>query len=315
MTSSVFFKPRKKFIDWLMKFANGALIVEVGAGSGLLSNAIFKAGHQNIEAFDINPQDDPVYPIMYRDAATINYPKGCVVLMARPCRGDWIHDTWVKALRTARAVVYVGVQKNLEYDIDQIPGSLVHVESMGNAGSEGEYVFVITPKFRATKLVTPRPQGHKFPARTVKVGICVDPFASMNSTQEEEIAEHKKDFREKLAPHKARFYVASHTGQSAKGIQPGTDLMIFDFGGAMPGASDLMESNARSLLRWCQDNPNSLALVVSSFTWRNAVNCEMEEMGLNLHNCLEYAALDYEVPKWFLAGETFESIREPVSQK
>jgi hypothetical protein len=100
-------------------------------------------------------------------------------------------------------------------------------------------------------------------------------------TPEEEIEQHKERFEEFAAPAKLKV----HTPAGVHGIEVGTDLVIYDFGGLMPG-NDLMESNARALVQWAVDNPNALVVIVSETTYRNYFKYEAEEMGLmdSLHN-------------------------------
>ena len=70
----------------------------------------------------------------------------------------------------------------------------------------------------------------------LKVGICVDMMGAGGNTPEEEIAQHKAWLRKKWPRSKLRFYQAWHCDQSGgNGIQPGTDLFLFDYGGMMLG--------------------------------------------------------------------------------
>lgn len=102
-------------------------------------------------------------------------------------------------------------------------------------------------------------------------------------SREDEIKEHKDRFGEFAEPVKLKVYTPMGTHPNE--LQPGTDLVIYDFGGLMPG-SDLMERNAHQLVQWAADNPNSLVVIVSEMTYRNYFEYEAEEMGLldQLHN-------------------------------
>lgn len=61
--------------------------------------------------------------------------------------------------------------------------------------------------------------------------------------------------------------------------QSNADLLVYDFGGLMPGADNLIASNARALGRWLQQHPNSLALVISRFTY-SRLRSEFQDAGL-----------------------------------
>jgi len=118
---------------------------------------------------------------------------------------------------------------------------------------------------------------------TIKTAIIVD-FMGHGFGEfgpKDEIAAHKERFGEFAAPAKLKV----HTPAGVHGIEIGTDLVLYDFGGLMPGSS-LMESNARALVQWASDNPNALIVIVSEMTYRNYFKYEAEEMGLmdGLHN-------------------------------
>lgn len=130
----------------------------------------------------------------------------------------------------------------------------------------------------------------------LKVAIVVDPAGTMTGpSAEEEIAEHKRVFTELLKPAEVSFQEL-HTFYQ---VRPGTDLVVYDYGGLMPG-NDLMESNAREVVRWAQDNPTSLIVVVSAFTYRNFVQVDMEDNGLDLINIVcDDGKNDDPIPKWW----------------
>ena len=118
----------------------------------------------------------------------------------------------------------------------------------------------------------------------LKTAIIVDPmghgFGEVGP--EEEIEEHKKDFAELLYPAVLDPYTPY--GMSESQIKQGTDLIIFDYGGMMPGNS-LMADNSRRLIQFAQDHSSVLCVVVSTFTWKNAIKEEMRDLELgDLHN-------------------------------
>jgi hypothetical protein len=118
----------------------------------------------------------------------------------------------------------------------------------------------------------------------LKVAIIVDRVGSFfgDRTPEDEIAEHIKDFSELLAPAILKVYTpySCYPGD----IQPGTDLVLFDYGGMLIGNS-MAERNSWYLVTYAADNPNSLVVIVSSFTWRTAIANELQERDmLSVHN-------------------------------
>ena len=133
----------------------------------------------------------------------------------------------------------------------------------------------------------------------MKVAILVDLMGSGAQSAEDEVKEHKKKFRQLLKPAKSQFYQIYSF--YADNIQPGTNLVLFDFGGMMPGSDDLVTSNCREVIKWAQDNPSSLVMVMSSFTYSRYLKLEMEDLGLReLPNIVSYYDnLDDPFPQWF----------------
>jgi len=122
-------------------------------------------------------------------------------------------------------------------------------------------------------------------AHYIKTAIIVDYMGHGfgEVTREDEIAQHIERFTEWAEPIKLKVHTPKTTYPGE--IEIGTDLVIYDFGGLMPGTS-LMETNARHLVQWAADNPNALVVIVSEMTYRNYFKYEAEEMGLfdQLHN-------------------------------
>lgn len=137
---------------------------------------------------------------------------------------------------------------------------------------------------------------------TIKTGILVDPMGHDfgEVTDDQEIAEHVKDYSELMRPHTLDWYKMD----SMADVKVGTKLLLFDYGGMMGfGSGDLVGSIARSVLRWASDHPSSLVVVMSDFTYRNTIRYELEEMGLSLHNVVVRQSINEDpIPYWFRFG-------------
>lgn len=138
--------------------------------------------------------------------------------------------------------------------------------------------------------------------KTIKTAIIVDPTGWSMATPEQEVEEHKERFGILLAPARLDAYRAMHPGDGGKhGIQPGTELVLYDFGGMVPGSTDLMESNARALVKWAEDHPGALVVIVSRMTFTGYIEPEMSDRGLDgLHNIVSDAGVEGNIPDWFL---------------
>jgi hypothetical protein len=122
-------------------------------------------------------------------------------------------------------------------------------------------------------------------------------------TPEMEVEAHTKKYSEYLYPAKLNVY--SPWGISPEELKEGTDLILYDYGGLLPGTS-LMEDNSRRLVEYAENHPSCLIVVVSEFTYRNYVALEVEDRGLKLVNlvCEDYFGIvgdsgDLVIPDWF----------------
>jgi hypothetical protein len=132
--------------------------------------------------------------------------------------------------------------------------------------------------------------------RQLSVAIIVDFMGSSMASPEEEIAEHKKRFSGILKDFSLKF-------STPKCVMPdlSADLVIYDFGGMMPGTS-LMEDNSRQIVQWASDHPSALVVVVSSHTFGAYVKPEMEALGLDkVKNVVDFYDGDQDeaIPVWF----------------
>jgi len=114
-------------------------------------------------------------------------------------------------------------------------------------------------------------------AKKIKTAIVLDPMGGIRGdrTPDDEAKELKSRFEEMLG-RKLNVHRPNHAGD----IEVGTELVLFDFGGMLPGAESLMESNARHLIKWAEEHTSALVIVVSHFTFTRYVKPEMEALGL-----------------------------------
>lgn len=282
-----FFQPTKKFCDWFVELAAGRPIIEVGCGEGHVGRALRKRGAKVIQ-IDVRPQR---LTILGMDATKFKYLPNCIVLICRPCHSNWVERTVEAAAPQADLIVYVGLEQNFEYDLGEFVDSFKKVAV--NAGAEHESVWQMKP----LHAVRAEPEPVPVTGRPLKIGIVVDFMGCGDASPEDERRELREKFTELLQAHPLEFY-----DEHGLNIRPCTDILLYDFGGILPGCDDLLLSNARHLVAWCRENPNSLAIVVSSFTYRHQIQYELEEEGLDLPNVINWEETP-EIPAWFLEGK------------
>src|SRR3990167_8055417 len=88
------------------------------------------------------------------------------------------------------------------------------------------------------KLKTPKAEKTDT-RRVLKTAIYYDPCGSMSQTTEEQIAADVKHFNGQYGPFDGKFTLKPYQIHDTRGIQPGTDLVLFDYGG-MGFGNDLM---------------------------------------------------------------------------
>lgn len=144
---------------------------------------------------------------------------------------------------------------------------------------------------------------------SVLTAVVFDPFASSVMSLEDEIKMRVDEF-ERLLGRRLKVYKPSSFYDEA--IKPRTQLVLFDYGGVMPG-NDLMDANSRRLVRWAADHPSALVAVVSQFTYNRAVKYEIDDYmrdvrhddsGATLPNVIVRDIGDdhIKIPDWFTKG-------------
>lgn len=132
--------------------------------------------------------------------------------------------------------------------------------------------------------------------RKLQVAIIVDFMGTSMQTAAEEVEEHKKNFSEILKDYDLQF-------STPRAVMPdlSADLVIYDFGGIMPGNS-LMEDNSREIVKWASDHPSAMVIVASSHTFAAYVKPEMQSLGLDkVKNIIDYYEGDPDdgIVSWF----------------
>lgn len=138
-----FFTPTRAFLDWIASPRLRSLIYDVGAGEGHVFEALRAKGIQ-VLAIDLYPGGDLV---LAGDGTTYRYYPGTTVMLCRPCHGLFVYHVIQQAvLCEVGRVVYVGLDKNVEGDLDDYLPKFKMV--LNDAGEDGEKVWVWEMKRR-----------------------------------------------------------------------------------------------------------------------------------------------------------------------
>lgn len=136
-----FFEPTRKFLKWIKKTYSDRLIYDVGAGCGHVAKALSELGIQ-VLAIDINRREGgEEFPIHLENAEAYHYKEESVVMICRPCHGEFSEQVIFQAARChARFIMYVGLEKNFRNDLG--PHFSSFKLALKGAGLEGESVLV-----------------------------------------------------------------------------------------------------------------------------------------------------------------------------
>jgi hypothetical protein len=124
LLSDPFFQPDDKFVKWLIGYAKGRVIADIGAGSGYLCALIIKHGGKCIgvepnwtterkifwikKGFDFNVLPEPAEKSML-----MTFPAEKVLLVfARPSHGGFL-DRTLKARPAGMEALYIGKRENI----------------------------------------------------------------------------------------------------------------------------------------------------------------------------------------------------------
>lgn len=145
LKSVIFFQPSEVFLRWVSEKYKDRKIYDVGAGSGLVGRDLERVG-VNVISMDLIPQDDSLSPVTRADGRLYPYQKRSVVMMCRPCHGDFVQDVFLHALQQdVSTLIYVGLERNLEKDLG---GLKPHFRlALTDIGESGENAWVLESEF------------------------------------------------------------------------------------------------------------------------------------------------------------------------
>lgn len=146
-----YFQPDAQFVQWLVDYANGRLIIECGCGSGDL---LIELKEKGANVLGIDPYVDAVPFIQkcfdrgvgminvipeFAEDSTMLQLDNVLVLFCRPCHSDWVENT-LDTMNPNNEALYIGLAKNVEKDI---PNFQYQVLEHKGASKENEIVLSI----------------------------------------------------------------------------------------------------------------------------------------------------------------------------
>lgn len=113
-----FFHPHERFLEWLRDEHSYHRLYDVGAGDGYVVQQIRRhAPNITIVGIDLFRRTHMAGPVELGNGADYPYVVGSIVMLCRPCHGEFVQYTIEQACeRGAFKVLYVGKEENLEDD-------------------------------------------------------------------------------------------------------------------------------------------------------------------------------------------------------
>lgn len=131
-----FFIPNEKFISYMKENFLGRKVYDVGAGIGHVSKILYNNGIPCI-AIDFCHRDDTEYQILELNAEYLPYDQDGVVMLCRPCHGDFVGNVIFQAIEYGvKDIIYVGLTTNLGLDLAEYIGDFQLM--LRDVGEEGE---------------------------------------------------------------------------------------------------------------------------------------------------------------------------------
>ncbi len=128
--SSVFFQPDADFVKWLVAYAKGRIIIDIGAGSGYLCALIIQhkgkamgiEPHFTIERKTFWMEYGFMFNVIADHAQHASFIKGLppdktLYVFARPCHNAFVTETINKVLPAGSEILYIGHQENASIDL------------------------------------------------------------------------------------------------------------------------------------------------------------------------------------------------------
>ena len=133
MPRSVFVEVDDVLITLLRREAAGRLIVDCGAGMGVLGQMA-----PEVLSIDLYPPDEPLSPVVEYDARQWPIGERHMPVFLRPDHGGWVDEVLQAETCKAKSAIYVGLETNLLMDLPAT-GFAYHIEKIkGWEGTDGE---------------------------------------------------------------------------------------------------------------------------------------------------------------------------------
>ena len=148
-----FFNPNSEFVDWILDYVSGRLVIDIGCGNGNFMRKLKKKGHNKLIGFD--PFTDyyaftstmrkefgeMIQLLPYEFAGDFGKSllskmpsETLICFLNRPCHSPLlVRDSYLLCKELGIELIYIGLEKNLELDLDDwdIPYKVLEHKGVG----------------------------------------------------------------------------------------------------------------------------------------------------------------------------------------
>lgn len=142
LPSLVFFNPTENCLDWLKSYIKKRPVVDCGSGVGRLSLGLLKRKIKAVP-IDICLREDVELSPLLMDVLDFQFALNSVGIIARPCRGCWIHNTIDKVIEKEGEILYIELQKHYDQDLKPLKSKYLLKKVYEDASDDGEYIYSI----------------------------------------------------------------------------------------------------------------------------------------------------------------------------
>ena len=273
MSNLIFCQIDTKLCEAIKEIAGDKPIVDCGAGRGMFEDEFKKLYDNKVFSVDLEEPIEPLAKIINTKVEHFCFPINALPVFIRPCHGHFITHAISHFIYKCSGFVYVGLDKNIEIDLES-NADLFTYELYNNwQGVEGERIWLC--KFKKQYINEYKHLKGKF--------IYLHDF--MLSSVVEDGWDEFKDvvdtplMNQNILIDGLKLKVTDNPNTI---FESKFDVMFFDWGGASMGNS-LLENFCRYIIREAEDNPSKTFVMVSQFTeyaMRDAIN----EFGDKLNN-------------------------------
>jgi len=139
----IFCQIDKGLLAIIKKEAKGRVVVDCGAGEGLLGSLMDKVISLDILPGGIADAGKTLSKVLPLDCTKFKFPDSCLPVFIRPCHSGFPEETIENNLERFETVLYVSEPKNIERDLGSIPKNF-EMKRIGKwVGSDGEFCYRI----------------------------------------------------------------------------------------------------------------------------------------------------------------------------